>query len=140
MKPRTLVFLALAFVTALRLFMIAQVELAPDEAYYYLWSQRLDWAYFSKGPGVALAIRLGTALFGANEFGVRFFSPLLALGTCLVLFFFTRKLYGESVAIWTVIALNAVPIFQAGSLLMTIDPLSIFFWAAALWAFWLALE
>jgi dolichyl-phosphate-mannose-protein mannosyltransferase len=140
MKPRHWLFAFLAALTVLRWIYAALIELSPDESYYFLWSQRLDWAYFSKGPGVALAIRLGTALFGANEFGVRFFSPLLALGTCLVLFYFTQKLYGESIAIWTVITLNAVPIFQAGSLLMTIDPLSIFFWAAALWTFWLALE
>src|SRR6185436_12786224 len=44
------------------------------------------------------------------------------------------------VAIWTVFALNFVPIFQVGGLVMTIDPLSIFFWMAALYTFWLALE
>src|SRR5207249_3014637 len=76
----------------------ATCELSPDEAYYFQWSKRLDWAYFSKGPGVALAIRMGAAIFGENEFGVRFLSPLLALGTSLVMFVFARKLYSEAVA------------------------------------------
>jgi len=49
-------------------------------------------------------------------------------------------LYGESVAMWAVLMINFTPIFNAGALLMTIDALSIFFWATALWAFWLALE
>src|SRR5690606_7933706 len=49
-------------------------------------------------------------------------------------------LYGESVAIWAVVAVNCIPIFHVGSLVMTIDPLSIFFWTAALYTFWLALE
>jgi len=140
MKPRHLLFGFLAVLTLLRLIYISQVELAADESYYYLWSQHLDWSYYSKGPGVALAIRLGTALFGANEFGVRVLSPVLALGTSLVVFFFARRLYSESVAIWTVLTINAMPIFNVGGLLMTIDPLSIFFWAAALFTFWLALE
>lgn len=150
MKPRHWLFIALLAVTVLRWIYVASIELAPDEAYYYLWSQRLDLAYFSKGPGVALAIAFGTALFGANEFGVRFLSPLLALGTSLAVFFLSRKIYrtragaseesAERVAIWTVIAMQAIPIFQVGGLVMTIDPLSIFFWAAALWTFWLALE
>ena len=140
MKPRTLLFLFLGALTLLRLIYIAQMELVGDEAYYYMWSQRLDFSYYSKGPGVALAIRLGTAIFGANEFGVRFLSPLLALGTSLVVFYFARRLYNESVAIWTVLAMNALPIFNVGSMVMTIDPLSIFFWAAALYTFWLALE
>lgn len=152
MKPRHWLFIALLAVTVLRWIYVASIELAPDEAYYYLWSQRLDLAYFSKGPGVALAIAFGTAFFGANEFGVRFLSPLLALGTSLVVFFLSRKIYrshagvaqpeesAERVAIWTVIAMQAIPIFQVGGLVMTIDPLSIFFWAIALWTFWLALE
>ena len=139
MKPRHLLFAFLGLLTLLRFIYISQVELAADESYYYLWSQHLDWSYYSKGPGVALA-RLGTAIFGANEFGVRFLSPLLGLGTSLVMFFFARRLYSESIAIWTVITINAIPIFNVGSLVMTIDPLSIFFWAAALFTFWLALE
>lgn len=135
---RLLLFLLL--LTALRLAYIGRVELSPDEAYYQMWSERLDWGYYSKGPGVALAIRLGTALFGPTEFGVRFFSPVLALGTSLLLFGFARRLYGETAAAWAVFTLNLVPIFQVGSLLMTIDPLSVFFWSAAMLTAWLALE
>ncbi|MEI8233473.1 MAG: glycosyltransferase family 39 protein [Verrucomicrobiota bacterium] len=132
--------LFLVVLTGLRLALGARMEVSPDEAYYYQWSQRLDWAYYSKGPGVALAIRAGTALLGPTAAGVRLLSPLLALGTSLVLFGLSRRLYGESVAAWTVLMLNVTPIFNVGALLMTIDALSIFFWAAALWAFWAALE
>ena len=57
-----------------------------------------------------------------------------------MLYGFTRRLYGAGVAGWAVLTLNVIPIFQAGSLLMTIDPLSIFFWAGAMVACWLALE
>jgi hypothetical protein len=140
MKPRTLLFLFLGALTLLRLVLISQVELSPDEAYYYQWSERLDWSYFSKGPGIAVTMWLSTHLAGVSEFGIRFFSPLLALGTCLLMFSFTRRLYGESVAIWTVLMMNCTPIFQVGGLVMTIDPLSIFFWMAAMYTFWLALE
>ena len=148
MKRRHWLFLFLLAVTILRWIYSGLVELSPDEAYYVMWAQRPDLAYFSKGPGVAMAIRLGTTIFGENEFGVRFLSPLLALGTSLAVFFLARKIHAaragyaeaERVAIWTVIAMNAIPIFQVGGLVMTIDPLSIFFWAAALWTFWLALE
>lgn len=140
MKARYWFFSFLGLLTLLRLVFIGHTELSPDESYYYLWSQRLDLSYFSKGPGVALAIRIGTDLFGANEFGVRFFSPMLGLGTSLLLFFLARRLYGEQVGIWTAVAMNMIPIFQVGSLVMTIDPLSIFFWAAALFTFWLTLE
>ena len=140
MKPRYWLFAFLAVLTLLRLVTISQLELIPDESYYYLWSQHPDLSYYSKGPGVAMAIRASTDLFGPTEFGVRFFSPLLSLGTSLLLFFLARRLYGEAIALWTALAINVIPIFQAGGLLMTIDPLSIFFWAAALFSCWLALE
>src|SRR3954447_16590033 len=114
-------------VTAIRLSMLATRDLEFDEAHYWLWSDRLAPAYFTKGPGVAFTIRAGTALFGANEFGVRFASPLLAAGTSLLLFYFGRRLYGETAAFWLMVALNVTPIFNWGAFLMTIDPLSIFF-------------
>jgi 4-amino-4-deoxy-L-arabinose transferase-like glycosyltransferase len=138
-KHRVALFTALALLTALRLCLLGQMELSPDEAYYHLWSQHPDLAYYSKGPGVALAIGAGTALWGPTEFGIRFFSPLLALGTSLLVYFLARKMYGESVACWTVLTANCLPIFNVGSLVMTIDPLSVFFWTAALCTLWLAL-
>jgi Dolichyl-phosphate-mannose-protein mannosyltransferase len=140
MTPRRLLFLFLGALTFLRLIYIGQIELSPDEAYYFEWSQHLDWSYFSKGPGIALALWLSTHLFGDTVFGVRVFSPLLALGTSIIMFRFVRRLYGESPAIWTVLLMNLIPIFHAGALVMTIDPLSIFFWMAAMAAFWRALE
>jgi Dolichyl-phosphate-mannose-protein mannosyltransferase len=140
MKPRHWLFLLLAALTAARYVLAAGYELSSDECYYYLWSQHPALSYFSKGPGVAMAILASTALFGPTEFGVRFFSPLLALGTSLIVFSFARRLYGERVAIWTVILLNTIPIFNVGAVVMTIDPLSIFFWAASVYTFWLALD
>lgn len=140
MNPRRLVFLLLGALTALRLVLIGQFELFPDESYYHMWSERMDWSYFSKGPGVAATMWLSTHLFGTSEFAIRFFSPLLALGTSLIMWQFARRLYSESIAAWLVVLMNVLPLFAAGALVMTIDPLSIFFWAAALATCWRALE
>lgn len=126
--------------TVIRMFLLGTMDLEADEAHYWMWSERLAPAYFSKGPGVAFAIRAGTALFGPNEFGVRFFSPVLAAATSLMLFYFGRRLFTAAAAFWLVLALNVTPIFSIGSFVMTIDPLSIFFWTAALITFWLAAE
>src|SRR5206468_6373445 len=70
------VWFFVAALTTIRLSLLATTDLAFDEAHYWMWSERLAPAYLSKGPGIAFAIRAGTALFGANEFGVRFFSPI----------------------------------------------------------------
>src|SRR6478672_2356938 len=134
------VWLFILGLTAIRFTMLGTSDLSFDEAHYWMWSERLAPAYFSKGPGVAFAMRASTAMFGATEFGVRFLSPLLGAGTSLLLYYFARKLFTERAAFWTILSLNAVPLFNVGNLVMTIDPLSIFFWVAAMYAFWLALE
>ena len=134
------VWLFIIALTATRLSLLATTDLEFDEAYYWMWSERLAPAYFSKGPGIAFAIRASTALFGANEFGVRFFSPILAAGTSLLLFYFARRLFSPIAGWWAVVGLNFTPIFNIGAFLMTIDSLSVFFWLAAMFTFWLAVE
>src|SRR6478735_9552577 len=110
--------------TAIRLTMLGTSDLSFDEAHYWLWSDRLAPAYFSKGPGIAFAIRASTAIFGATEFGVRFWSPLLSAATSLLVFYFARRLFSAMAGLWLVLALNATPILNIGSFVMTIDPLS----------------
>src|SRR5438093_3478450 len=126
--------------TAVRLSILSTTDLEFDEAHYWMWSERLAPAYFSKGPAIAFVIRASTAVFGSNEFGVRFFSPLLAAGTSLLSFYFARRLFSATAGLWAVIALNVTPIFNIGAFVMTIDALSVFFWLAAMFTFWLALE
>jgi len=140
MSTTRAVWLFLFVLTGIRLALLSATALYPDEAYYWLWSQRPALSYFSKGPGVAFAIRSSTAIFGDNEFGVRFWSPILAAGTSLLLYYFAQRIFSAAAAFWTVIVVNVLPIFNIGGVVMTIDPLSIFFWVAALYTFWLALE
>src|SRR5213078_4350246 len=140
MSTRRAVWLFVGALTAIRLSLLGMTDLSFDEAHYWMWSERLAPAYFSKGPGIAFAMRASTAVFGTTEFGVRFFSPLLAAGTSLLLFYFARRLFGATAGLWAAIALNVTPIFNIGAFLMTIDSLSVFFWLAAMFTFWLALE
>src|SRR5437016_13111476 len=140
MSTTRAVWLFIIALTAMRLSMLTTSDLEFDEAHYWMWSERLAPAYFSKGPGIAFVMRASTAIFGANEFGVRFFSPVLAGGTSLLLFYFARRLFSANAGLWAVLAVNTTPIFNIGAFLMTIDPLSIFFWLASMFTFWLALE
>src|SRR5450755_888174 len=96
MSTTRAVWLFILALTVIRLSILATTDLAFDEAHYWMWSERLAPAYFSKGPGVAFAIRASTAIFGANEFGVRFWSPVLGAGTSLLLFYFARKLFSAN--------------------------------------------
>src|SRR5205085_7832760 len=140
MSKTRAVWFFIAALTLIRLSLLGSTDLEFDEAHYWLWSDTLAPGYFSKGPGIAFAIRASTAIFGPTEFGVRFWSPILAAGTSLFLFYFGRRLFSENVGLWTVIAFNVAPIFNVGAFVMTTDALSIFFWTVAMFTFWLAVE
>jgi len=58
-------------------------RLANDEAYYWIYSQNLDFGYFDHPPGVALLIAAGYALI-KNELGLRLF---IVLASSLSLWF-----------------------------------------------------
>ena len=55
----------------------AGAELANDEAYYWLFAERLSWGYFDHPPVTALLVWLGQGLWPGSELGVRFFFTLL---------------------------------------------------------------
>jgi hypothetical protein len=106
------------------------LDLAPDEAHYWHWSQRLDWSYYSKGPLVALLIRascwlLGTwsdHLMGNQMAAVRL--PAIVCGALLLVSLYVLTallLRKEKWAVMVVGLALTMPIIAAGSLLMTID-------------------
>ena len=130
--------LLLGALGVLRLWVVQGFELQGDEAYYWLWSKHLDYGYYSKGPGIAAAIWAGTRLFGDTVLGVRFTSVLLSVLSGLALFEMGRRLFDARTGFWTVVLAATIPLFIAGSLLMTIDPLSVFCWLAAVLTFWKA--
>lgn len=123
--------LVIAALTLFRFFYCVWLPMIPDETYYFQWSRHLDASYFSKGPAVAYTIAIGTALFGDNAFGVRFFAVLLSAGTAWQIFLLARRWYDETGALIAVLLAGVVPLYAVGAVLMTIDPLSAFFW---IWA------
>jgi 4-amino-4-deoxy-L-arabinose transferase-like glycosyltransferase len=124
--------------TIFRLWYSAHLELVGDEAYYWLWSRHPDICYLDKGPVIAWFIWAGTTLFGQTVFGIRFFATLLALGTGVLIFLLSRRLFSDRVAFWAVVLAALTPLFAVGATLMTIDTVYIFFWAFAALTFWRA--
>jgi hypothetical protein len=131
MSPATAAITIIAVTTLFRLFYCTWLPILPDESYYFQWSRHLDASYFSKGPAVAYTIWAGTALFGANNLGVRFFAVMLSAGTAWQMFLLARRWFDETTGLIAVLVTNVVPIYALGAVVMTIDPLSAFFW---IWA------
>jgi len=117
-----------------------KIELSEDEAYQWLWSKHLALSYYSKPPMIAYVQFLGTSFWGDTEFGVRFFSPVIAgILSWLLLRFMARESSARS-GFWLVLILNCTPILAVGGTLLTIDPLLVLFWTAAMITGWSALQ
>src|SRR5262249_62074259 len=101
MSKSRAVWIFIGALTLLRLSMKGSTDLEFQEPHCWMSSERLAPGYFSKGPGITFAIRASTMLFGPTEFGVRFFSPILAAGTSLLLFYFGKRLFNENVGLWS---------------------------------------
>ncbi len=117
-----------------------KIELSEDEAYQWQWSKHLALSYYSKPPLIAYTQWLGTALWGDNAFGVRFFSPLIAAILSFLLLRFLAREVNIRAGFWLVMVVTATPLLSVGSILMTIDPLSVLFWTAAMISGWRAVQ
>jgi membrane-associated phospholipid phosphatase len=114
------------------------IQLTEDEAYQWLWSKHLALSYYSKPPLIAYVQFLGTSLWGDNAFGVRFFSPLITAVMGLVLLRFFAREVNARAGFFLLLIATATPLLALGAVLMTVDPLSVLFWTAAMVAGWRA--
>lgn len=116
------------------------LDLLPDEAHYWLWAQHPALSYATKGPVVAWMIGLGTLLFGDSVLGVRIPSVLLSVGTGWLFYRLGQRLFSSRCGVVAAALAALLPIFAVGSVLMTIDSPSVFFWLLAAAWFWEGLE
>jgi membrane-associated phospholipid phosphatase len=134
------VLAALVFVVGLIFLAAGGLELSEDEAYQWIWSKHLALSYYSKPPMIAYTQFLGTHLWGDNEFGVRFFSPVIAFVISILLLRFMAKIADGRAAFALFLICATTPLFAVGSVVMTIDPLSVMFWIAAMIIGWRAVQ
>jgi 4-amino-4-deoxy-L-arabinose transferase-like glycosyltransferase len=106
------------------------LDLAPDEAHYWLWSQHLDAGYYSKGPLVAWLIRGSVELLGdwsrnhlgSEAFAIRF--PATICGSLLLvsIYVLTRRCFrDERLALLVLLFALTFPVLSVGQTIMTID-------------------
>ncbi len=115
--------------------------LVEDEAHYWEWSRFLEWSYYSKGPGIAWLIRLATEVMGTSEAAIRTPAALSHAITALVVSAMARRITGDGrVGFASAVVVCIVPVFQAVSMLMTIDGPYLACWAIACWSALVALR
>lgn len=131
--------LLISYSLLLRLFYLGGPELIQEEAYYWNYSQHMAAGYLDHPPMVALLIKLGTELFGNNEFGVRIGAFSCWFVTAFFTWRFTRLVCDKESAVRGVALLATLPIFFGTALVMTPDAPLIACWAATLYFLYRAL-
>lgn len=108
------------------------INLGPDEAQYWTWSQLLDWGYYSKPPAIAWQIGLGTQLFGNTELGVRVMSIFIASGLSIAVYALARSCQlAPSTAFWAGVTMALTPLGMMASFLAITDGGMVLCWTLA---------
>jgi 4-amino-4-deoxy-L-arabinose transferase-like glycosyltransferase len=111
----------IALLTAMRAIYAGVVELRTDEAYYWTWSKESVLSFLDHPPMIAWFIRLGTAIFGDTNFGVRFAGLAAMLVTQLLLADIVRRVTHDIRAVLLAVLMPEAAIYY-GLLMAKVAP------------------
>ena len=122
-----------------KLIVSALLPLSADEAYYWVWSQRLQLSYFDHPPMVAWLFSLGQFLEPLGN-AVRWPAVILGHMTMAIWYLLLKDRFStEQIRWWMYLALFS-PLLGFGSIIVTPDVPVVFFWSLSLLLFRDALE
>lgn len=125
-----------AALTLWRLYLSAQLDLHPDEAYYWLWSRHLAISYFDHPPMVAYFIWL-TTLVSQHELWVRLSGTGVALILSGVIWRLSMQLFQRvEIAAGSVMLFNVCPLNLLGLMVITPDVPLLLFWSVGIYLAW----
>ena len=114
-------------------------ELLPDEAYYWVYSQDMNWGFFDHPPFVAVCVTISNFLF-TDELGVRFFSAI-SFSLMLYLVWFTIDHPSKNKYSWLFLLLFlSTALLNVYGFITTPDTPLLFFFALFLWSYKLYLN
>jgi hypothetical protein len=109
-------------------------ELLPDEAYYWVYSQYMNWGFFDHPPFVAVWVTISDFLF-TDELGVRFFSSI-SFSLLIYLVWITIDHTLKKKFTWLFIVLVfSTALLNVYGFITTPDTPLLFFFALFLWSY-----
>lgn len=126
----------IGFFTLLRVGSAFTLELGNDEAYYWLYSQRLQWNYFDHPPMVALWVRFFTANLSLQsiEGFVRLGSIVSAAGSTWAIYKAVSLIHSRRSG-WLAAVLYNISFYASiiAGIIIWPDSPQMLFWTASLW-------
>ena len=129
----SLSFVLLAFLIKVIAIFYTNFDLFGDEAQYWVWSQTIDFGYYSKPPMLAWTIALFTFFFGDSFEALKLISLITYIFTSFVIFLLSYEIYPQKkIAVITAISFYLMPAVSFSSFLLSTDVVLIFFWSLSL--------
>ncbi len=131
-RHKSFIFFLLS-VTIFKVVFTGWFNLSADEAYYWIWSENLDFGYFDHPPMVAYFIA-ATKLLGDSERIIRLAAVLSgAVVTSIVYAIASDMFVSRRTGLAAAILVNVIPVFAIGGMIITPDTPLTLFWALALY-------
>jgi 4-amino-4-deoxy-L-arabinose transferase-like glycosyltransferase len=112
--------------------------LLPDEAYYWVWSQRPQLSYFDHPPLIAWLMLPGAWLFDDAGWALRLPAVASWLVGALLGYRMAQQIFGGVSGALALLVWASLPIMQAGFHIVTPDSALMLFTWLGLWAAWRA--
>ena len=127
------VLLGITFLRSGALF-LTPLDLGVDEAQYWLWSQNLDFGYFTKPPLIAWIIGTTHWIFGHHSWAVRLPACWIHFATALLLWRGAVMIFGQNAGRLAALIWISLPATGLGSFLISTDTPLLCLWSAGLLA------
>lgn len=114
------------------------LQLNVDEAYYWVWSTKLQLSYYDHPPMVAYIIKVFT-IFGDNEFYIRLGAVFCMTLSAWYVYILSKEVYDINVAWLTLITATILPATSMGYTIITPDAPLILFWTTSTYYSYLAI-
>ena len=100
------------FIIVCRLIVTFTMGLMPQDAYYFYYSEHLDWSYFDHPPMVAWILWLFTGLLGKSVISVKLTSLITSGITIVLIYFFLKEYLPKYKAMSTTVLMGVTLMFS----------------------------
>jgi 4-amino-4-deoxy-L-arabinose transferase-like glycosyltransferase len=117
-----------------------EMGIMPQDAYYYLYSEYLDWSYFDHPPAVAYMLRISSELFGQSVAVLKATNFVVSLLALIAFYYLSSLFVSKRKALYSTIFYGVTLQLTVLSMVTTPDVPLLLFWTLSLIAFFKALE
>ena len=129
----TFIILSLSLLVKIIAIYLTNFDLFGDEAQYWIWSQKLDFGYYSKPPFIAWIISFFTFFLGNSFVVIKIIPIIFYIISGYVVYLLTLELFNKKKqAILTAASFYLMPAVSFSSFLLSTDVFLIFFWSLSL--------